>query len=145
MAYDKNTNTRQDIVHSIKVHADRSKTYFFDLRKNRDQELYLVINESTRRPNGDGYDRHKLLVFQNDLLKFKDGLDGIIKHITANGLATLQTGSSNRNDFKQDEENNMHTGKENTDYRNTISEPSAIHDMDGESPSNHQNEASDIW
>lgn len=145
MAYDKNTNTRQDIVHSIKVHADRSRTYFFDLRKNRDQELYLVINESTRRPNGDGYDRHKLLVFQNDLMKFKEGLDGIIKHITANGLANLQASLSYKNDTQQDVDNDMHTGKENTDYRDTITEPAAMHEMDGKPPATDENEVSDNW
>lgn len=143
MAYDKNKNKRHDQLHSIKISAGRSKTYFFDLHKNRENGVYLIINESTRKQNGEGYERHKLFVYNEDMLRFKEGLDGIINHITANGLADLHAAPvSNQTD---DDFEDMHTDKDETDYRVTVSEPAAIHIIGEEPPAAKDAGESDTW
>ena len=144
MAYDKNKSKRHDQLHSIRVTAGRSKTYFFDLHKNRENGLYLIINESTRRQNGDGYERHKIFVYKEDLLRFKEGIDGIVNHIIANGLEDLNAAQPPRKQAEEDFDD-MHTDKEETDYRDTVSEPGAIHKMDEASPNDQDTGTSDTW
>lgn len=145
MAYDKNNNRRQDLIHSIKISAGHAKTYFFDLRKNRDNEVYLIINESTRKQDGEGYDRHKLFVYKEDILRFKEGLDGIINHITSQGLADLSATSNFKSRKPDNDLEDMHTDKDDTDYRATVSEPAAIHKIDEEPQMPQDGGESDKW
>jgi hypothetical protein len=66
-----------------KVIKAGKKTYFFDIRKSRIGDHYLVITESTKKSDDDGktfYNRHKIFVSREDLLNFREGLDNAIQH-----------------------------------------------------------------
>ena len=64
------------------------RTYFFDVKKSRNEELYLTITESKRKFNADNgnfyYEKHKIFLYKEDFEKFKEGLDEVIKYITDN-------------------------------------------------------------
>jgi hypothetical protein len=45
-----------------------SKTYFFDIKKTRKGNLYLKVTES--RSTGNGFEHHRLLVFEEDVAVF---------------------------------------------------------------------------
>jgi hypothetical protein len=66
-----------------KVIKAGKKTYFFDIRKSKIGDHYLVITESTKKSDDDGktfYNRHKIFVSREDLLNFREGLDNAIGH-----------------------------------------------------------------
>ena len=74
-------NRREDIVFSKKFKAGRRRTYFFDIRETRGGDKYATITESKRRDNGDGFDRHKLFIYKEDLTRFRDNLSALIEEM----------------------------------------------------------------
>ncbi len=68
-------------VYSNKVKAGRRRTYFFDVRRTRGNDYYITITESTKRFEGEGYERHKLFLYKEDFNRFLNGLDETINHV----------------------------------------------------------------
>ena len=77
----------EDDVFSKPVKAGK-RTYFFDVKATKGQKDYfLTITESKRRTNPDGsftYDKHKIFLYKEDFIKFRDGLDEVIEYIKNN-------------------------------------------------------------
>ena len=61
-----NNYRKSDSVFSRKVRAGKRRTYFFDVRQTKGNDYYLTLTESTRRFNGDGYERHKIFLYKED-------------------------------------------------------------------------------
>ena len=77
-----NENPRKfESVFSKKVRAGRRRTYFFDVRRTKGDDYYLTLTESTRRINGDGYERHKIFLYKEDFNRFQKGLSEAVNHI----------------------------------------------------------------
>lgn len=61
------------------------RTYFFDVKKSRNEELYLTITESKRKINSDTgdfyYEKHKIFLYKEDFEKFKNALTGVTEFI----------------------------------------------------------------
>ena len=77
-----NDNQRKfESVFSKKVRAGKRRTYFFDVRRTKGDDFYLTLTESTRRLNGDGYERHKIFLYKEDFNRFQGGLDEAINHV----------------------------------------------------------------
>lgn len=73
----------RDDIYSKAVRAGK-RTYFFDVRTTRGNDLYLTITESKRRYSDDGkfhYEKHKLFLYKEDFEKFGNGLEGAIEKI----------------------------------------------------------------
>ena len=68
-------------VFSKKVRAGRRRTYFFDVRRTKGDDYYLTLTESTRRINGEGYERHKIFLYKEDFNRFQKGLAESVNHI----------------------------------------------------------------
>jgi len=82
MSGEKDNASREDI-HSIAVRAGK-RTYFFDVKSTRGNDLYLTITESKRRYSDDGkfsYEKHKLFLYKEDFEKFHGGLKETIEKI----------------------------------------------------------------
>lgn len=67
--------------YSKKLRAGKRRTYFFDVRATKGNDYYLTITESKKRPNGSGYDSHKIFLYKEDFIRFVQGLDETIQHI----------------------------------------------------------------
>ncbi len=79
---DKERNHRRfESVYSRKVRAGKRRTYFFDVRKTKGDDFYLTLTESTKRFNGDGYERHKLFLYKEDFNRFLTSLEDVINHV----------------------------------------------------------------
>ena len=77
---------RGDEVFSEVVRAGR-RTYFFDVKSTRNDDYYLTITESRKKPNKDGtfsFEKSKLFLYKEDFAKFNKGLNGVIDYIRAN-------------------------------------------------------------
>lgn len=80
MDYEKNQQ-RFESVYSTKVRAGKRRTYFFDVRATKGEDYYITMTESTRRFNGDGYERHKIFLYKEDFNRFLSGLESAIDHV----------------------------------------------------------------
>ena len=68
-------------VYSTKVRAGRRRTYFFDVKKTKGEDFYITLTESTKRFDGDGYDRHKIFLYKEDFNRFVNGLNDVVDHV----------------------------------------------------------------
>ena len=75
---------RFESVYSTKVRAGRRRTYFFDVRKTKGDDFYVTLTESTKRFNGEGYDRHKIFLYKEDFNRFLTSLQDVIDHVKTN-------------------------------------------------------------
>ena len=78
MDYDK-----KDEVYSKVVRAGK-RTYFFDVKATRGNDLYITITES-KKVHNDGreyYQKHKLFLYKEDFEKFADGLTDVVEKIS---------------------------------------------------------------
>ena len=72
---------RFESVYSKKVRAGKRRTYFFDVRKTKGEDFYLTLTESTRKFNGDGYERHKIFLYKEDFNRFLTSLEDVIEYV----------------------------------------------------------------
>ena len=72
---------RFESVYSKKMRAGKRRTYFFDIRRTKGEDFYLTLTESTKRFNGDGYERHKIFLYKEDFNRFIDTLQETIDYV----------------------------------------------------------------
>ncbi|MGA9771129.1 MAG: DUF3276 family protein [Blastocatellia bacterium] len=65
-------------IFSEKVVTSR-RTYFFDVKETREGAKYLVIGELTQV--GSELERHRVMIFEESLDSFMDGLDKAVEFI----------------------------------------------------------------
>ncbi len=72
---------RFESVYSRKVRAGKRRTYFFDVRRTKGDDFYLTLTESTRKFNGEGYERHKIFLYKEDFNRFIKSLEEVVEHV----------------------------------------------------------------
>lgn len=88
MEYDKNSEVYSKVVRAGK------RTYFFDVKSTKGNDLYLTLTESkkTTIDGRESYQKHKLFLYKEDFEKFQDGLSDALNKITelngSNGYTT---------------------------------------------------------
>ncbi|MDA8714424.1 PUR family DNA/RNA-binding protein [Flavobacteriales bacterium] len=73
----------RDEIFSKAVRAGK-RTYFFDVKTTKGNDLYLTITESKKKTNHDGkshYEKHKIFLYKEDFEKFSLGFDEAIDKI----------------------------------------------------------------
>jgi hypothetical protein len=60
--------------------ASGPRTYFFNVKENRTGDLFLNLVESKKSGEAD-FDRHSIVVFQEDLSRFLDGLNQAVEYL----------------------------------------------------------------
>lgn len=74
----------QEIVYSRSVKAGK-RIYYLDVRKARNNDLYLSITESKRcQAEGDevpSFEKHKLFLYKEDFAHFTEGLQDVIAYV----------------------------------------------------------------
>jgi len=68
-------------VYSTKVRAGKRRTYFFDVRKTKGEDFYITLTESTRKFDGNGYERHKLFLYKEDFNRFMKAMEETVNHV----------------------------------------------------------------
>lgn len=78
----------QDIIFSRAVKAGK-RIYYLDVKRNRNQELFVAITESKKivSPEGEGvpptFEKHKIFLYQEDFGKFADALQDVMAFVHA--------------------------------------------------------------
>jgi hypothetical protein len=71
-----NERSEKEEVFTKIVRAGK-RTYFFDVKSTRHEDLYLTITESKKRLGKEGkmfYEKHKIFLYKEDFEKFTEGL-----------------------------------------------------------------------
>ena len=73
-----------EIVYSRSVKAGK-RIYYLDVRKARNEDLYLCITASKRRQAGEdeqpSFEKHKLFLYKEDFARFTEGLKDVIGYV----------------------------------------------------------------
>jgi hypothetical protein len=110
-------NQRQDSVYSLKMKAGKRRTYFFDVRKTKGEDYYLTLTESTKKMNGEGYERHKIFLYKEDFNRFLDYFQDAVNHVKTELLPDYDFDEFNRyEEYDQGEDYNK-DNPENPDSR----------------------------
>ena len=85
----------QEIVYSRSVKAGK-RIYYLDVRRARNNDLYLSITESKRRQSegeeAPSFEKHKLFLYKEDFAHFTEGLQDVIGYIQ-NQLGEIESRS----------------------------------------------------
>ncbi len=111
---DNETQRRFESVFSTKVRAGKRRTYFFDVRRTKGEDYYITLTESTKRFNGDGYDRHKIFLYKEDFNRFLASLTEAIDHVKSDLMPEYDYDEFTRRqeewDKRRDEEDHHDSG-----------------------------------
>lgn len=110
-------NHRDDLF-SKSIRAGK-RTYFFDVKSTRGNDLYMTITESKRRFTDDGrqqFEKHKLFLYKEDFDKFVEGLQETIDRINA-----LRNSDGVHDDFHEEAEHH-HRESPYSDVQNNSQE-----------------------
>lgn len=77
MEYDKNSEVYSKVVRAGK------RTYFFDVKATKSDDLYLTLTESkkTTIDGRESYQKHKIFLYKEDFEKFQEGLADALEKI----------------------------------------------------------------
>lgn len=82
----------QEIVYSRSVKAGK-RIYYLDVRKARNEDLYLCITESKRRQiegeEAPSFEKHKVFLYKEDFAHFTEGLKDVIAYVESQ-LGTIE-------------------------------------------------------
>ena len=92
MENQKEERREQEIVYSRSVKAGK-RIYYLDVRKARNEDLYLCITESKRRQaegeEAPSFEKHKVFLYKEDFAHFTEGLQDVIAYVQ-NQLGTIE-------------------------------------------------------
>ena len=115
-------------MYSNKVRAGKRRTYFFDVRKTKGEDFYLTLTESTKKFNGDGYERHKIFLYKEDFNRFLYSLEDAVNHVTQNQLPNYDYDEYTRRheefEARRDEEDGEFDDAEDDDEPEAMESPS---------------------
>jgi hypothetical protein len=72
-------NDNQNELHSVKIRAG-SRTYFLNVKEDKNGNLYLVLKESKLTQDGPN-EAHRIMVFEDDFQKFITGMRDVLEFI----------------------------------------------------------------
>lgn len=75
-------NDNNNEVYSKVVRAGK-RTYFFDVKATKGNDLYVILTESkkTHSSGRENFEKHKLFLYKEDFEKFQEGLEDVLQKI----------------------------------------------------------------
>jgi hypothetical protein len=81
-----NKKKDKDIVYNKTVKAGK-RIYYFDVKRSRNNEMYMAITESKKIVSGDlltpdiSFEKHKIFLYHEDMSNFAEALLQVIQYI----------------------------------------------------------------
>jgi hypothetical protein len=107
----------QNELFTWKIKAGTNRIYYLNVKKDKNDELYIVIKESKNLMDG-GRDVHRIMVFQKDFEKFVFGMKKTLEFINSQN-STPQDNSSDLDLNKQQEPQDQYSESPENLTRNT--------------------------
>ncbi len=79
---------KNDIIYSKSIKAGK-RIYYLDVKRSRNDDLFLAITESKKRVFGSddnlqvSFEKHKIFLYKEDFKKFSEGLQEVIDFIVS--------------------------------------------------------------
>lgn len=113
-------NFYRDDVFSTSVRAGK-RTYFFDVKATRGNDLFMTITESKRSGvdnNGNfSFEKHKIFLYKEDFEKFMAGLQESFDHIKQlQDSGQYRHTPSERPAYENHDENHSHNGASDVSF-----------------------------
>ena len=75
----------REIVFSKAIKAGK-RIYYLDVKKSRNEEMFLSVTESKKKVVGDDasqvlFEKHKIFLYKEDFEKFMEGMNDVINYI----------------------------------------------------------------
>ena len=86
-----------------KIVQEGKRTYFFDIKKSSENDIYLVINESIHQSDG-SYEHHRVMIFPEVAQEFQNALKETMQYIRKNGKSESKRDLPNRAGMKWEED-----------------------------------------
>lgn len=142
MDFEKKKRSNQDSVFSKKMKAGKRRTYFFDVKKTRGEDFYITLTESTRRHEGDGYERHKIFIYKEDFNRFLNFLEETVDYVKTELLPDFDYESFEHQDDDYDDDQSYakpykpkYEGKKYEDKKPSYKKPAEDEDINFNKPS----------
>ncbi len=124
---------RTDDVYSKSLRAG-NRTYFFDVKSTKSDDLYLTITESKRRFNNDNgkffYEKHKLFLYPEDFADFCGNLNETLDKIKElNGGKEIVSRSELEAQREAEEGSSEGNSENNSSEKNTASSTKDFSDV----------------
>ena len=87
-----------EIVFSKSIKAGK-RIYYLDVKKSRNEDMFLAITESKKKVTGQdddiqvSYEKHKIFLYKEDFDKFVEGLEEVIGFIKKEQGEVVQRGT----------------------------------------------------
>jgi len=100
-----------EIIYSKAIKAGK-RIYYLDVKKSRNEDLYLAITESKKKVvglNEDAqvtYEKHKIFLYKEDFDKFIEGIEDVVSFIKR------EQGDAPQREYKEIEETTENTTSE---------------------------------
>ena len=96
----------QQAIYSKVIRAGK-RTYFFDVKSTRGNDLYLTVSKKTTDDGRENFEKHKIFLYKEDFDKFQEGLEDVllkIKEMKANNQSqSIYSISSIADSYLQEE------------------------------------------
>ena len=73
-------NEREE-VYSKKISAGPKRTYFIDVKQQRNGSVYIQFSESYRKDEFGRSERSRIMIYKEDFKKVEDGFADVMKFI----------------------------------------------------------------
>ena len=101
-----NMEKKMEEIYSTSVRAGK-RTYFFDVRENRNGDYYLTITESKKKVEFDGsikYEKHKIYLYGEDFVNFLNGYNNVIDFLKTHKPEYFEPRTPYRHEGSSEEE-----------------------------------------
>jgi hypothetical protein len=69
-------------LYSVRVQSTNDRrTYFLNVKENRTRDLFVTIVESKKREDLEEFERHQIVVFEDDIDAFADELQRVLRFV----------------------------------------------------------------
>lgn len=110
-------------VFSKKLRAGRRRTYFFDVRATKENDYFLTITESKKRPNEERYDRHKIFLYKEDFNKFLAAMTETVNHVKTELLPGYNFDEFDHQQHEGEQDHHAEPGHEQPSEQNNEASP----------------------
>ena len=103
-----------EIIYSKAIKAGK-RIYYLDVKKSRNEDLFLAITESKKKVGGTddnvqvSYEKHKIFLYKEDFDKFIEGLEDVV------GFIKREQGEAPQREYKDPEISIVAEESENID------------------------------
>jgi hypothetical protein len=110
-----NTEKNNENIFSDKIKAGNKRTYFFDVKSNKNNDYFITITESRKRQHEDGYDRSKIFIYKEDFNKFCKSLTQAVDFVKTELMPNFDFNSFNHDTYSigQEHNTNLSSSREN--------------------------------